>query len=418
MAGVKRSLLAVSWCMPPALFPRSLQVARSIKALAEFGWRSTVICAEPPPQVTVDPALQRRYESSYHTIRLLSHNAVSKPRHFWDRVIRQPTVDPDAEWITAATEAGLRAAKAEKFEALVSFAQPWSDHLVGMRIAAQTKLPWIAHFSDPWADSPFMKDEALRRQAVAAEARIVEAADMLVFPVDRVANLVMRKYPPHWADKVRIVPHGFEPRHARSAPFNGVSRPLRLVHAGDFYGIRTPAFLIAALQVIHARSPLNGRLEVIFVGSVPDEHQAAVHAGGLDGVVQFAGRIANADCDAILETADALLLVDAPAVESVFLPSKLIDYLAFDRPVVGVTPAVGASADLLRTFGCPIAAPDDVNAIVGLIEGLLEQWQAGKLELGKSFADVASRYDISQTTAMLDCAIDDAVKAKALSCGH
>jgi len=415
---VSRSLLAISWAMPPALFPRSLQVARSISALAELGWRSTVICAEPPQNGTIDPELQQRYESSYRTIRLLQGAVPPKRRRLWDRFMRPRPVDPDAEWIAAATEAGLRADQAEEFEALISFAQPWPDHLIGMRIAAQTKLPWIAHFSDPWADSPFLKDVAQRDQALRAEQGIVEAADMLVFPVDRVANLVMRKYPSKWTDKVKIVPHGFEPREVRQAHLGDASTPMRLVHAGDFYGIRTPASLIAALQRIHSRNTLNGRLEIVFVGSVPAEHQAAVRANDLDGVVQFAGRIANAECDAILETADALLLVDAPAAESVFLPSKLIDYLPLNRPILGLTPSNGASADLLRELGCPTAVPDDVDGIAKVIEGLLEQRRAGRLAASERFRAVASRYHIAQTTALLDRAIEDAVRAKALSCSH
>jgi hypothetical protein len=416
--GMSRSLLAISWAMPPALFPRSLQVARSMKALADLGWRSTVICAEPPSGVTVDPALQQRYESFFRTIRLSPHKAEPKPRRLWDRLRRQPVVDPDAQWISAATEVAVREAHAQSFEALVSFAHPWSDHLVGMQVARQTRLPWMAHFSDPWADSPFLKDEAQRRQALEAEAEIVERADMLIFTVDRIANLVMRKYPSQWGDKVRVVPHGFETRSVASHRRDETSRPLRLVHAGDFYGIRTPAFLVAALQAIHKRTPLDGKLEVVFVGLVPDDQQTAVRAAGLDRVVQFSGRIANAECDAILETADALLLVDAPAAESVFLPSKLIDYLPFDRPIIGITPPDGASADLLRSLGCPTATPDDVTAIASVIERLLEQWRAGALRTEEPFAAVASRYHISQTTALLDRAITDAVRAKELLCGH
>jgi glycosyltransferase involved in cell wall biosynthesis len=272
-------------------------------------------------------------------------------------------------------------------------------------------LPWVAHFSDPWADSPFLTDATLRARALTAEQKIVEIADMLVFPVGRVADLVMRKYPSSFAGKVRVVPHGFEPR-ARRAPRRGdASTPLRLIHAGDFYGIRTPAPLIAALRHLHAREPLDGKIEVVFIGSVPDEHRAAAHAAGLDGVVRFAGRIANAECNALQDTADALLVMDAPAVESVFLPSKLIDYLPFGRPIIGLTPANGASSDLLRELGCPVAEPNDVEAIAEVVETLLAQWQSGKLVAGERFHTVASRYGIAATTALLDQAISDTISS-------
>jgi hypothetical protein len=401
--------------MPPALFPRSLQVARSLKALAGRGWSSTVVCAAPPPDATIDPELQDRYETSYAALRL---QAPHQPSQFWERAIRRfvRAADPDAGWIAAATEAGASAAATQQFQALISFAQPWSDHAIGLRLATRTRLPWIAHFSDPWADSPFLTDATLRAQALTAERKIVETADMLVFPVDRVADLVMRKYPPRLAEKVRVVPHGFEPRARRTARRGDASTPLRLIHAGDFYGIRTPAPLIASLRRLHAGAPLDGKIEVVFIGSVPDEHRAAAHEAGLDGVVRFAGRIANAQCDSMLENADALLVMDAPAAESVFLPSKLIDYLPFELPIVGLTPASGASADLLRELGCPVAEPDDVAAIAGVVEALLAQWQAGELAAGERFHAVASRYDIAATTALLDKAIGDAVKSKVPSC--
>ena len=45
-----------------------------------------------------------------------------------------------------------------------------------------------------------------------------------------------------------------------------------------------------------------------------------------------------------------LLVIDAPADESLFLPSKLIDYLPARKPILGLTPARGASADLIRAL--------------------------------------------------------------------
>ena len=42
-------------------------------------------------------------------------------------------------------------------QATVSFAQPWTNHLVGMRLHRDSGLPWVAHFSDPWIDSPYQQ---------------------------------------------------------------------------------------------------------------------------------------------------------------------------------------------------------------------------------------------------------------------
>ncbi len=74
-----------------------------------------------------------------------------------------------------------------------------------------------------------------------------------------------------------------------------------------------------------------------------------------------------------------LLVIDAPADDSLFLPSKLIDYLPLRRPILGLTPLRGASADLIRRLGYPVVAPDDEAAIAGQIEALLDLKQTGRL---------------------------------------
>ena len=70
---------------------------------------------------------------------------------------------PDEKWvwIGAAARAARRLAAERRFDVLVSFAQPWSDHLVGLRVHRATGLPWVAHFSDPWTDSPYLDGRAL-----------------------------------------------------------------------------------------------------------------------------------------------------------------------------------------------------------------------------------------------------------------
>ena len=142
---MSRSLLAISWAMPPALFPRSLQVARSLKALAERGWCSTVICATPPADAIIDMALRDRYESSYTALRVPVPSKSPKISQYLRRFTR--AADLDAAWVAAATEAAARASAVQEFQALISFAQPWSDHAIALKLAAQRlgeALSWRA----------------------------------------------------------------------------------------------------------------------------------------------------------------------------------------------------------------------------------------------------------------------------------
>ena len=97
-----------------------------------------------------------------------------------------------------------------------------------------------------------------------------------------------------------------------------------------------------------------------------------------------------------------LLVIDAPSHgPSAFLPSKLIDYLPFRRPIFGLTPEPGASARLLRRLGCPIAPPEDVSAIASALGALVRRWRDGTLDVGEGFDRVAAEFDMSRTARLL-----------------
>jgi glycosyltransferase involved in cell wall biosynthesis len=95
-----------------------------------------------------------------------------------------------------------------------------------------------------------------------------------------------------------------------------------------------------------------------------------------------------------------LLVIDAPSDENLFLPSKLVDYLPMGKPILGLTPARGASADLIRALGYPVIAPDDESSIADAIEALIAARATGRLVVSAHHQEVARGYDIRRTTEM------------------
>jgi glycosyltransferase involved in cell wall biosynthesis len=302
-----------------------------------------------------------------------------------------------------ATAAALGATATEQFGVLVTFAQPWSDHLVGLRVRRTSGLPWVAHFSDPWADSLYgtARQRAIWRRM---EEPVVREASKVVFVSQETADLVMRKYPDAWRSKAAVVPHGYDTiAPGVRAPEPAEGRPLRLVYTGRFYrGVRTPLPLFHALRKWIARNGQSGALHVTFVGPHTEEFRRDAAALGLDSMVSFKGRMAPTEAARAAASADALLVIDAPSDgPGVFLPSKLIDYLPLRKPIAGITPSPGASASLLRRLGCRVAPPDDIDAIAAMLDALVAQWRAGTLQVSPAFDEVAAEFDIRSTTARL-----------------
>src|SRR6185369_8897538 len=100
------------------------------------------------------------------------------------RVLLPLKLLPDEKWvwISAASRAALRLAAERRFDVLVSFAQPWSDHLIGLRVHRATGLPWVAHFSDPWVDSPYLRGQPWQRRLWSRMERdVIQTAGAIVF---------------------------------------------------------------------------------------------------------------------------------------------------------------------------------------------------------------------------------------------
>jgi glycosyltransferase involved in cell wall biosynthesis len=179
---------------------------------------------------------------------------------------------------------------------------------------------------------------------------------------------------------------------------------MRIVYTGRFYrDRRTPTALFRALALLQERASLTGRLELVLMGPAVEAFQRDAAALGLEGLVRFEPRGSKQAASRAAAEADVLLVIDAPSAgPSLFLPSKLVDYLAFRKTILGLTPRQGAPARLLERLECPIAAPDDPHAIAAALSELLARRQSGRLRVSDTFDAVASEFDIRRTTAQLD----------------
>lgn len=402
---MSRRLLAISWDMPPLSGPRAVQVGRTLKHLVPLGWESWVVCFGPRSDrynQDLELASRLRAPAGVTLVPVPSLEEQLLCRALW-RLVPPLKQLPDEKWvwIGAAARAARQLVSETPFDVLVSFAQPWSDHLIGLRVRRATGLPWVAHFSDPWTDSPYLHGHRWQRRLWARmEADVVSGADAIVFVNAQTADRVMRKYPTEWRRKAHVVPHGFDRDEAPPPPPAARDERLTIVHTGRFYdGVRTPEPLLRALSALKRRRPLRSHLRVVFVGTPIPSHRRLASSLGLDDVVEFTGRLSFAESARWTAAADVPLVIDAPAEENLFLPSKLIDYLPAGKPILALTPPRGASADLVRALGYPAIAPDDEAGIERALEALLAARAEGRLAASPTHDEVARQYDIHRTAA-------------------
>jgi hypothetical protein len=360
-------LLAVSFMLPPMLYPQAIQIGRllmqmdaEIGAVTGRGAAGGLDCYED-----LDRKLSFHVDVPFRPrLSGLPHQLAVRMLPFYGRA-----PDEYRGWVPLA-EAAVAAKLAEtgfRPDAIVTFGEPMSDHLLGARLKRSLGLPWIAHFSDPWVDNPFRSGQPLANLVNRRlEAETIRLADRVVFTSRETVDLVMGKYPASLRGKVALLPHSFD-----AALYPSERRPddrFVIRHIGNYYGNRTPYPLFRALRLLHDDSPalLDG-VRVELVGRVPrgmDWHPS--FRALPDGIVTVRGSVGYRESLRLMTDADLLLVMDAPSDLSVFLPSKLIDYVGSGTPIMGIVPP-GTSEHLIRRLGGDTAdprSPKDVAAIL------------------------------------------------------
>lgn len=410
MAKQLKQLLVVSWALPPLLSARSLQVGKLLNALAEKGWQIDTICVDARSLLIakLDRSLNHLYTDRLNLFRIrepISRLAKMVLAKFFPSMRFVP--DDVDFWVKKATLVGTRLLKRKKYHAMLSFGQPWTSHIVALNLKLISDLPWLAHFSDPWIENPYLQklNPRQQRKMLELERAVMGLADKLIFTNKPTADIEMHKYPKLWSKKVEIVPHAFDhkmlPRPASQTQKNG---RMRFVYTGNLYGLRNPRNLILALERLSHADKVT--LKIAGMIKNAGVYKNLAHRIGVGNSVDFVGQMTYKQSLNLAVTADVLLLIDAPGKNSLFLPSKLIDYLMLGKPILGITPKNGSAADLLRELGYSIAAPDNVDEIADAMRKFILQWQSNELKVSKKHHKVAQRYEIGHIAKQFETLIN------------
>ncbi|MDE2165868.1 MAG: glycosyltransferase [Alphaproteobacteria bacterium] len=403
-------VLAVSYMLPPALYPQAIQIGQLLEHLpAEIATVSGAPNASSA--MAASEAIERRLAFRL-TIPFrpgLSGVWLELARRVVPFYARVP--DEFRRWVPRAERALLMKLNATGFrpDVLATFGEPMSDHLLGLRLKRRLGLPWLAHFSDPWADNPFRRFQPLANLVNRRlERRVIASADRLVFTSSETLDLMIRKYP-NCRGKASVVPHSFDPAlYPRAAARRG---PLMVRYLGNFYGHRTPFPLLAALKrILSTNQEILTETRFELVGGLSPRLELNSAWNGLpQGLVARVPTVHHHHALALMAESDLLLVIDAPSDLSVFLPSKLVEYLGAGVPVMGIVPS-GASARLIKSLGGIVADPRDINAVAaGLVQALemATRWRASDKPWGD--ASVRDLYRI-------DCVADKFADLLHLTC--
>ena len=365
-------LLFLSYCMPPLKYPRSVQISRLIKYLPV---KPDVIYADEPGQG--DPSIAPNFEKQVGWVKRIPFHPFGRiggaiRRTFLPWVYRTP--DMQSAWSKKLARHALTYLQENSPQIVVTFGQPMSVHLAGLTVKKNhPDIPWVAHFSDPWVANPLNPMGAITRwMNRRLERQVMQQADKIMFTSQETLQLVAKDYSDAITQKFSYLPHAYD-----RELYLEVEKPsnacFTLRYVGGFYSQRTPEPLLEAIRLINLQNPkllMNVRFEI--VGDLGRHSYLKDRYKELAETVVFAPSVSYSESLRLMQAADILLVIDAPSGgESVFFPSKLVDYIGSQRPIYGITPE-GTSRHIIESLGGTCADPRDIPSIQSLIEEVLK----------------------------------------------
>jgi len=358
-------VLCIGYCFPPVTSPESYVTAKVMGALPNA--RVDVLTADPSllplaPDHSLDAYVEKRFR---HINRIMPSRAI----RLMTRMPRLP-LRPD-RWLLL-TQNMVRAAERmglDNYDCLVTRSQFHSAHLVGLRLKRlRPALPWVASFSDPWSGAVYDRQVPLATAwSERMGTRVLAEADGLVFPTPEMLSFVVRDHADlDCATRSSVVPHGYDASLYGGDDDMPPPSPVRIGLFGSFYGPRSPHPLLRGLAAVRADAAPEFQVEVYGPNPIQFNHALASYPD-LASCVRHAGTLDHVTALRRMRAFHLLAMVDAPmAPPSIFLPSKLVDYLGANRSIFAITPD-GAAAETVRSAGGFVAPPDDTDAIANAL---------------------------------------------------
>jgi glycosyltransferase involved in cell wall biosynthesis len=384
----------------PFANPEAIVNSKLVLAFLEAGWEAEVITrnlAEESPynygSVWVAP-----WDSLQKHTHIISYPSNTRLHRLLDTArsaIKTGYPIQGCRWARHAFELACKLHADKPFDVILSRALPDSAHLPAALFARCSGLPWLANWNDatgaknlpPYGDGPSAALGYFENKLVNA---VAQQADVLTFPSERLRRYICQYLPNGSLDKSATIPHASLRCEFVSSEHSGT---FTLCHAGHLSANRNPRSFLEGLALFINDGVEKPMVKFRIIGI---QNENVPELAKQYGIAEYVECIGSMSYEATLQNlfqADVNVIIEAPLLEGVYLPSKFVDYVQAGRPILAVMPAEGEVNDIISNDGGGIAvdctSPQDIAAA---LKRLYKQWQQGDLNREFSSDRLYKRY--------------------------
>ena len=286
--------------------------------------------------------------------------------------------DENVAWNVTAIPAALRIAREQGIDVVMTTSPPGSLHFVGAAVKRATGARWIADLRDSLVAHAHRRADTvatkLKQRGPEAVARLVaRSADAIVTVSDAIGD-EMRALEPK--GPVLTIANGSDFDDFAGLEYRPSPR-FRITHTGSFFGKRDPRPFLTAL------AESDDDVVARFVGDFRTSDREWAQSRGLGDRLELIPYAPRRRALELQRDSEALLLLipHASGRGRGVLSGKVFEYLAAERPILAAVPPDGAAARLIEETGAGVVAPpDDVDALRGALDELVDRFRAGRLD--------------------------------------
>ena len=376
-----KRVLIISYYWPPTGGSGVQRWVKFAKYLPEEDWQPVIYTPENPEQLAVDASLEAEVPSEAEVIR----TRITEPYALYKKVLRRSghskeavevnpvnaqnksflqkaamwvrgnffRPDPRCLWIRPSVRYLKKYLEEHPVDLIVTTGPPQSMHMIGLRLAEETGLPWVADFRDPWTKIFYFKHlsmtPATERWHKKMEKAVLDEASAVV----AVSPLVQQEFQAMTDTPVELITNGFDecdfPSEKDTEAYGGPDKDFTITHTGLFAADGNPTVLWDVLrEKYQADDDFRKRLRIKLIGKNDEQILKALKDRGLQEALTDMGYQPHSVAVEQQRKASILILPlrKEPEYKAV-LPGKLFEYMASERPVLGIGQPDGAMAMIL-----------------------------------------------------------------------
>lgn len=372
--------MLISYDYAPMGSPGAMRVTNLARHLPRLGWKATVITPSNGVSVAasgleslvelkgVSVVRSRELRPPARQIRNLSISGSKKGSQRRIAALLRQLVFPDRTigWYPAAVRSAIRTAREVKPDVIYSTYPEITNHFIASRVSKRLRVPWVMEYRDPWSPRCLPKwnqagvsHSKIRNKLEAYfERKFFDTATLAVVVTDPMAVEYAAMYENH-SQKLRVVHNGYD--ETCFSHFSDLENKFTLTHAGSLYGgNRNPEPLLRAIQELSDSICSPDKFRLRMIGNSEPNVASTVDKLGLNGVVEFTGRLTYQETARYLMRSHVNLIIDQGIGN---LPTKVFDYIGSRRPILALCPAASEVARFVREHGLGLTIDPKTDSV-------------------------------------------------------